>query len=152
MANPAVVIPCEVPAAPDSGVRPTLKSAGLDSDPPTERTALSHARATLLVLTGKETGRIIAIDDDSVVLGRDGSADIQIEHSTVSRRHARLWREDGRYFVEDLGSANGTAVGSRCIDRCELKPSDLLQLGPHLRLLFDVTAERPDHFVWIDAE
>jgi pSer/pThr/pTyr-binding forkhead associated (FHA) protein len=120
------------PSLPDSGVH---RSAG----PQGEQTAPRPARATLRVLSGPDEGRCFVLDADSYVLGRDGSADLQIAHSTVSRQHARVWREeDGRYFVEDLGSANGTAVGSRCVARSELRPRDRLQLGPHIQLRFEL--------------
>jgi pSer/pThr/pTyr-binding forkhead associated (FHA) protein len=33
--------------------------------------------------------------------------------ATVSRRHARIWRAEGRYWIEDLESVNGTLVNDR---------------------------------------
>jgi pSer/pThr/pTyr-binding forkhead associated (FHA) protein len=94
------------------------------------------AQALLLVLTGPDAGCSFELGAETI-LGRDPTADAQVKHSTVSRHHARVWREeDGRYFVEDLGSANGTAISGRCIERSELKPHDRLQLGPHIELRF----------------
>ena len=44
------------------------------------------------------------------LVGRLATADISLPHDDVSRRHALLWREGGRIFVRDLGSANGSVV------------------------------------------
>jgi pSer/pThr/pTyr-binding forkhead associated (FHA) protein len=124
--------------------RTRLRSAEIQEAPPSERKAPGLARATLLQLTGPDAGRVFALDAESSILGRDPTADLQIAHSTVSRHHARVWRaEDGRYFVEDLGSANGTAISARCIARSELKPNDRLQLGPHIELRFVLDADEP---------
>src|SRR5262249_54804845 len=69
----------------------------------TERAGPEPARAVLVLLTGADAGRTFALEHESAVLGRDEQADVQVEHSTVSRQHARVFRgEDGRYYVEDL--------------------------------------------------
>lgn len=55
----------------------------------------------------------------------------------ASRRHAHVWREDGRWLIEDLGSTNGTAVVSGATgeetvlgeDPVEIAPTDLVRLG-----------------------
>lgn len=44
------------------------------------------------------------------LVGRGETADINLSHDDVSRRHALIWREAGRSWVVDLGSANGTTV------------------------------------------
>src|SRR5262249_11883492 len=118
----------------------TFRSTGHE---PEELAEARTARATLLVLTGPDAGCAFVLEAESSILGRDASADVQIDHTTVSRYHPRVWREDGHFFVEDLGSTNGTAVGSRCVERAELHPNDRLQLGPHIQLRFEVTDEEP---------
>jgi diguanylate cyclase (GGDEF)-like protein len=49
--------------------------------------------------------------DDECVLGRAG-ADLELHDARISRRHARVFREDDQWWVEDLGSTNGTSVES----------------------------------------
>ena len=54
---------------------------------------------------------------DGIVLGRSrGVAHLVIGDDTVSRSHARLLLKDGQLYIEDLGSANGTAVDGRWIN------------------------------------
>ena len=74
-------------------------------------------RAMLTVLTGFSAGQVYALDGTEHVIGRGTEADIWVEDGGVSRRHARIkCRADGRYFVEDLGSTNGTYLGQRKLD------------------------------------
>lgn len=97
-------------------------------------------RATLTILSGINAGQVFAIDGTEHVVGRGTEADLWVEDAGVSRRHARITcRSDGRYFVEDLGSTNGTFLGNQRIDICEVKPGDRIQLGPHVILRFAIT-------------
>lgn len=52
----------------------------------------------------------------SLVIGRGADVDVQIDHSSVSRRHAILHVGD-TILIEDLGSSNGTRVANRRLDR-----------------------------------
>jgi sigma-B regulation protein RsbU (phosphoserine phosphatase) len=75
--------------------------------------------------------------DAVTVLGRAPECQIQLDSNMVSRRHAQVTRDKGSYFVEDLGSGNGTFVNGKRIDeRTALKANDRIKLGPIL-LRFD---------------
>jgi ABC-type multidrug transport system ATPase subunit/pSer/pThr/pTyr-binding forkhead associated (FHA) protein len=67
-------------------------------------------------------------------IGRDAQNDLTLDHPTVSRFHARLTRApDGRVWVEDLGSTNGTFVsgtGLRQGERRQLDVGDIVHVGP----------------------
>src|SRR5579872_3662858 len=70
---------------------------------------------------------------DETVIGRHPECHIQIDSNMVSRKHARLFREAGRFLVEDLGSGNGTTVnGARITTATPLKHDDRIKLGPIL--------------------
>ncbi len=72
---------------------------------------------------------------ENVVIGRDSSAGLVLPDSNVSRKHARLEVSSEGFFIEDLGSANGTFVNQQKIQRAALKNGDLLSFGPfQLRL------------------
>lgn len=91
-------------------------------------------RATLHVVAGPEAGRRFAVAGGAV-LGRLPECDISLDDPSVSRRHARVGRQDGVWFVEDLGSTNGTRIGERSVTRGELTGGDELRLG-NVRLVF----------------
>ncbi len=68
----------------------------------------------------------------TLLIGRDPSADIVLDTPNISRLHARLERVRRGIRVEDLGSTNGTWVnGERLAKPTILKPGDDLRLGPH---------------------
>jgi hypothetical protein len=54
---------------------------------------------------------------------------IPLDDGTVSRRHARLEEVDGIWWVQDLGSANGTRLSDALVKRAALVPGNLLGLG-----------------------
>ncbi len=92
---------------------------------------LEKKSPALIVLRGSETGLRISIKKDRVTLGRTVDADIVLNDSRVSRRHAEIrWdNEAGGYVVEDLGSTNGTGVNNRVISSCLLEDGDKIFVG-----------------------
>jgi MoxR-like ATPase len=70
------------------------------------------------------------VDKDILTIGRDADCDIVLENSDASRKHARIVREDRKYFIEDLESANGVYLNSvPVVDRHEIKHMDVVQIG-----------------------
>lgn len=68
--------------------------------------------------------------DRAIVLGRDRTCDVVLQHQSVSRRHARLvpWRD--RIIVQDLGSSNGVFFrGQRLTGQVEIKEGESIVLG-----------------------
>jgi hypothetical protein len=59
-------------------------------------------------LTG--SGAHLEIGANRVTLGRSEEADLVLPYDNVSRRHALIWRSDGKSWIRDLGSSNGTTV------------------------------------------
>jgi FHA domain/zinc-ribbon domain len=68
-------------------------------------------------------------------IGRSPDCEIFLDDVTVSRNHAVLVERDGKFFVEDQGSLNGTFVNRRRIDNQALENGDELQIGKY-RLTF----------------
>jgi hypothetical protein len=68
--------------------------------------------------------------DAPVTLGRSRDCDCVLAEPSVSRRHAELRREGGRWLLRDLGSRNGTRVnGVRLLDATEVCPGDRVSFG-----------------------
>jgi hypothetical protein len=92
------------------------------------------------------------------VLGRDGTADVRLPSTLVSRRHAVLRRTQGGWTVEDLGSLNGTSVnGQRLGGLTALSHGDVLTLADVSLSFATVPAGSPGTEVvagpegWMDA-
>src|SRR5579863_4810411 len=64
-------------------------------------------------------------------IGRSPECEIFLDDVTVSRNHALLVERDGRFFVEDQESLNGTFVNRRRIDSVPLEDGDELQIGKY---------------------
>jgi hypothetical protein len=64
-----------------------------------------------------------------LVLGRSSACELVLADDTVSRRHAELRAEGGRWIVRDLDSSNGTWVNGRQVVEAEVRPGDVVHLG-----------------------
>ena len=64
-----------------------------------------------------------------LVIGRASACDLVLTHETVSRRHAELVREDGRWRLRDLSSTNGTWDGAWRVGETEIDAGSELRLG-----------------------
>lgn len=98
--------------------------------------------ARLFLKRSDRVGEFIDIERTPAIIGRAESCDLKLHGPSVSRRHARLTKESGGYFIQDLGSKNGTFVNGRPIGKVELKSDDSIAIGS-CRMRF-VTGEHAD--------
>jgi len=84
----------------------------------------------LTVLKGPDKGRRFELPDhEPQLIGRSSEA-LPLTDPTISRRHAELTPDDGRWIINDLKSANGTFVnGQRVTERRQLEPGDQVRTG-----------------------
>ncbi|MEI6669162.1 MAG: SpoIIE family protein phosphatase [Acidobacteriota bacterium] len=81
---------------------------------------------------------------DELVVGRSNTADIIVADSSVSRRHAKLWRRAGRWHVEDLGSRFGTRLnGNPLLGQDTLRSGDEIRLGETVLRVDQVEGSAP---------
>jgi len=98
----------------------------------------------LALLVDNVVVSLFPLNKPIVTIGRDHENDIQIEDSAASTFHARLEIESSKFleghediFIEDLGSTNGTMVNDENIDRCQLKPDDVITIAWNTFKLID---------------
>jgi serine phosphatase RsbU (regulator of sigma subunit) len=83
--------------------------------------------AFLQLVRGTLPGTRFELDGERAVIGRSIECDVPLDVPAVSRRHAVVLRDQGRFFVEDLQSRNGTFVNDhKIVDRMPLRDGDHL--------------------------
>lgn len=92
---------------------------------------------------GKTT--IVPLIRDEITIGRKEGNTIRLTERNVSRRHARILRNNGEVHIEDLGSYNGIRVNNaRIAERVSLRVSDQVQIGDYKLYLKAEGAEQAD--------
>lgn len=93
--------------------------------------------------SGPRTGEKIVLDKDRVTFGRAKSSDCVIGHPTVSREHFIIERNNGKLFLVDRGSENGTLANGERVTWVELNEGDRIQAGPFTLVCEMSGAEQP---------
>jgi PAS domain S-box-containing protein len=67
----------------------------------------------LYIIEGPKEGQPFDITDETVFVGRNPENDIQIDDNSVSRKHLKISQREGKFFIQDLMSRNGTFVNGQ---------------------------------------
>ncbi|MGQ0846753.1 MAG: FHA domain-containing protein FhaB/FipA [Sporichthyaceae bacterium] len=115
--RPPAARPAPVPAArPAKPIKPPRNRRGTPSQ--------------LVVTAGALAGTSVALQDGvQVTLGRAPDSTIVVDDDYASNKHARIFPSDGQWFVEDLGSTNGTYL-----DRDKVQGPTPVPLGTPIRI------------------
>lgn len=108
------------PAAPrPTGSRPSPAAAPAGTGP-----------RTLVVTAGSLAGTTLTLGTSPVLIGRAPECTLVLTDEYASGRHARLFPQDGRWWVEDLGSTNGTRLGRSPVTApTPVEPGQQLRIG-----------------------
>jgi predicted component of type VI protein secretion system len=94
----------------------------------------------LIMRSGPTPGAAFTLEGDQITIGRDSVNEIVINDAEISRRHARLTFQGGKYVLEDLGSTNGTFVnGQRLAGPRVLKAGEVVSFGEQIVMVFEAT-------------
>jgi pSer/pThr/pTyr-binding forkhead associated (FHA) protein len=105
---------------------PATPSAPAAALPRRTRRDPSH----LLVTEGPLQGTTIALAQASVLIGRSPESTLVLDDDYASGKHARIYPQDGDWWVEDLGSTNGTFAGqTRVTEPLALSVGSTLRIG-----------------------
>jgi len=107
--------------AADPGTRPPSASDGRDKPPKT------------IVVTNERGARVATIPLSGTAhfqIGRAEACQVQVSDTYVSSFHARIFSRDGAWYVEDLGSTNGTYLNQRkVVSAAPLRTGDRVRVG-----------------------
>jgi pSer/pThr/pTyr-binding forkhead associated (FHA) protein len=129
-----------------SVVRSDMFGARVDSTPRADRRAEKRARKEnpsrgkpakrprgapthVAIVEGANAGETVSLDQAPILIGRGSDAAIRLDDDYVSTRHARIASSGDQWFIEDLGSTNGTYMGSH-----RLTQPTTLTLGNRVRI------------------
>ena len=94
----------------------------------------------LYMMDGPDEGQSFDLEADMITIGRSPGNDIQLSDRTVSRKHMKILKKDGKYFIEDLDSTNGTYVHGEQVKpggQVEVKEGLTISIGMSLICLGD---------------
>jgi pSer/pThr/pTyr-binding forkhead associated (FHA) protein/Mg-chelatase subunit ChlD len=110
-----------------------------------------YPAARLEQIVGSEQGRIIVLTREQV-LGRGKEASVMIDSERVSRTHAVIAAQRARFFVIDLGSANGTWVNGVRVQTKALMDGDVVTLASDAAFRYQEVRERRMMAIGPDGE
>jgi pSer/pThr/pTyr-binding forkhead associated (FHA) protein len=146
IAPPPATAPMAAQAIPATPAPNRTPAATADTDPSGRPVATAAQVAALTQATGY--GKLVVISSNfagkefelarpQMIIGRTHENDIEINHRSISRNHAKVTRdpETGRYTISDLHSSNGVRVNGQDYTKVELRKADVVDLG-HVRMRF----------------
>jgi signal transduction histidine kinase len=130
-----------------------------DNSPESHRCAHcggSLSVALLEVIRGNLAEKVHFLKPRSYTLGRARHNDLSLNEPSISKVHARIVHEQGRFFIEDQGSLHGVYVNAAKEERAELQPGAQIQVG-NVTLKFsllgtDSSTAQVAEFPWIEQQ
>ena len=120
------------PRKPTPAVRQPAGAEVAPAAPPKRQKRQPHSTVphSLVVTQGVLTGTSLPLREAGTIIGRNPECALVLEDDFASGRHARIFHRDGAWFVEDLGSTNGTFVGSeRLTGPVRVEAGSTLRIG-----------------------
>ena len=92
----------------------------------------THGHAAVVIRSGgNRVGESFPLEGDRMTVGRRPDSDVFLDDVTVSSDHALVVKRGGDFYLDDLGSLNGTYVNRRRIESHKLADGDELQIGKY---------------------
>jgi diguanylate cyclase (GGDEF)-like protein len=160
-------LPGEPPSRPKAGPQPekpgrpslpSLPESEFDDEPRTTEislrvdfagaSTLGSERALLVRTDGVHAGLVIAIETLPFTIGRHATNSLRIDEESISRFHARISRDaQGRFWVEDLRSRNGSFVAGERVEKRPIEDSAWISFGAHASFRFKLTDLREERLL-----
>jgi pSer/pThr/pTyr-binding forkhead associated (FHA) protein len=109
----------------------SLDTSPLSSIEDGHLSGLDANSAALLVRSGSQKNQRFIISGNSVNLGRSDDSNIVLDDVTVSRKHAKITKENNAWYISDENSLNGIYVNFIRVDKAKLIAGDDVQIGKY---------------------
>jgi dipeptidyl aminopeptidase/acylaminoacyl peptidase len=120
------IIPAWQPADVPSESRRTVSLSAMS---PEAVAAGATIAAKLSFESGPFAGRVVALPNEMVTVGRAPDNDVVVSDPATSGRHGRIEVRAGAFWISDLGSTNGTLVNGEPVIEKQLSDGDLIAIG-----------------------
>jgi dipeptidyl aminopeptidase/acylaminoacyl peptidase len=118
-----------IPAWQPSDMSESKRTVSLQAVPPEVIAAGGGYPAKLTFESGPFAGRIVALPNQMVTVGRAPENDVVVSDPATSGRHGRIEVRGGAFWISDLGSTNGTLVNGEPVIEKQLGHGDLIAIG-----------------------
>jgi len=115
--------------APAPVPQPSLSSKASNDTRTATMNAVDAKRSPRLVVRTEFGDRVVEIEEDGVIIGKDLDADVHVEGIFVAGRHVEITRENGRTILRRVGGLRPVRVGGRTVKEIELKDNDEIQIA-----------------------
>jgi pSer/pThr/pTyr-binding forkhead associated (FHA) protein len=105
------------------------RTVSLQAMPPEEVASGAGYAALLTFETGPFAGRIVALPNQMVTIGRAPDNDVVVGDPATSGHHGRIEVRAGAFWISDLGSTNGTLVNGEPVIEKQLNDGDMIAIG-----------------------
>jgi diguanylate cyclase (GGDEF)-like protein len=85
--------------------------------------------ASIIVIYGPDLGKRLQLGTAPFEIGRSARCDLPIDQESVSRHHARITFDGKNYWIQDLGSTNGTFVSDIAVQKQQLSDGEQVRIG-----------------------
>jgi predicted component of type VI protein secretion system len=94
---------------------------------------------------------LFPLKDDEHFIGRLPSCHIRMDDDSISRLHARIFRKDGDWWIEDIRSRNGVLINARSVSSAKLVEGDIITTGEVYLTLSHRRADQIEHIRdWVE--
>jgi diguanylate cyclase (GGDEF)-like protein len=97
---------------------------------------MKASKPSIILIEERVLLRSLGLENKECTIGRSKECDFVIDGKDVSRTHARIYSKNRKFYIEDLGSTNGTLVNSKKIGTVLLQHGDEIKIGS-CTIIFD---------------
>ena len=110
-----------------------------------EKSNLDGLKAYMMPHPAESFSKPVLMGDGATTIGRDSTNTVQIAHTSVSRKHAKIILENDHYEIMDMDSHNGTLVNGKPIKSLALKHRDKISIG-NQGFIFMIASDQSNDF------